>query len=239
MDFFEILRVRSEQFCSKTTALGLAFLVLVWVLSKQFKKNSKLPPGPTPWPIIGNLHQLGRLPHRSLYELSKKYGPVMFLRLGSLPCVVVSSSEMAKEFLKTHDLAFANRPNTAAGKHIAYNNKNMGFSSYGPYLTYIRKVCVMELLSAKRLDSFRSLREEEVSLAMKSIWEKSKQGTVAVNVSKYLLDITSAIIWRMLTGTRFSGDDVTGNGGELKVMVREVLSTISAINSGDFIPSID
>ncbi|GLJ19325.1 hypothetical protein SUGI_0347930 [Cryptomeria japonica] len=98
----------------------------------RFKKNSKLRPGPTPWPIIGNLHQLGRLPHRSLYELSKKYGPVMFLRLGSLPCVVVSSSEMAKEFLKTHDLVFANRPSTAGGKLIAYNNKNIGFTSYGP-----------------------------------------------------------------------------------------------------------
>ncbi|XP_059074800.1 cytochrome P450 750A1-like [Cryptomeria japonica] len=43
----------------------------------------------------------------------------------------------------------------------------------------------------------------------------------------------------MLTGTRFPVDDVTGNGGELKAMVREVSSTLSAINTGDFIPSID
>ncbi|GLJ34166.1 hypothetical protein SUGI_0686840 [Cryptomeria japonica] len=150
MALIEIREIMAEQLSSQTTALGLAFLVLVWV-SYSLKKNSKLPPGPTPWPIIGNLHHLGRLPHRNLYEQSKKYGPVMFLRFGSLPCVVVSSSEMAKEFLKTHDLVFANRPCSAAGEHIAYNYKNLGMSSYGPYWRHVRKICVMELLSAKRI----------------------------------------------------------------------------------------
>ena len=240
MASFEFLGLRAEQVSGQIiTALGLTFEVLVWVLLKQFKRDPKLPPGPTPLPIIGNIHQLGKLPHRSFYELSKKYGPVMYLRLGFLPCVVVSSSEMAREFLKTHDLVFANRPSTAAGKHIAYNNKNMVLASYGPYWRHMRKVCVMELLSAKRVESFRSLRAEEVSLAMKSMWERSEHGTVAVNVSKSLLDITSAIIWRMLTGTRFDVDDVTGKGGELKVMMREIISTLSAVNIGDFFPSID
>ncbi|GLJ18962.1 hypothetical protein SUGI_0339130 [Cryptomeria japonica] len=238
MAFLEILEIKAEQLSSQKTAIGLAFLVLVWVLYR-LKKNSKLPPGPTPWPIIGNLHQLGRLPHRNLYELSKKYGPVMFLRFGSLPCVVVSSSDMAKEFLKTHDLVFANRPCSAAGEHIAYNYKNLGMSSYGPYWRHMRKICVMELLSAKRIESFRFIREEEISLAVRSVWERSKQGTVAVNVSKTFLGITSAIIWRMLTGTRFSDEDVSGSGGELRAMVREVTSTIAAVNIGDFFPYID
>lgn len=240
MASFEFLWLRgAEQLSGKTAALGLAFLVVVWVLIKQFKTDPKLPPGPKPLPIIGNIHQLGKLPHRSFYDLSKIYGPVMYLRLGFLPCVVVSNSEMAKEILRTHDLVFANRPATAAGKHIAYNNKNIGLASYGPYWRLMRKLCVHELLSAKRFESFKPVRQEEVSLAMKSMWERSKEGTVRVNISTSLLDITSAIIWRMLTGTRFDVDDVTGRGGELKLMVREIIGTLSAVNIGDFFPSID
>ncbi|XP_059064289.1 cytochrome P450 750A1 [Cryptomeria japonica] len=238
MALIEIPQIRAEQLSSQTTALALVFVVLVWVLY-CFKKNSKLPPGPIPWPIIGNLHQLGRLPHRNLYELLKKYGPVMFLRFGPKPCVVISSSAMAKEFLKTHDLVFANRPRSAAGEHIAYNYKNLGMCSYGAYWRHMRKICVMELLSAKRIESFRFTREEEISLAVKSVWERSKQGTVAVNVSKTLLEITSAIIWRMLTGTRFADDDVSGSGGDLRDMVREITSTMADVNIGDLFPYID
>eukprot|EP01018_Ginkgo_biloba_P010788 Gb_15697 [translate_table: standard] len=63
---------------------------------------------------------LGKLPHRKLRELSKKYRPIMFLRVGSVRTVVASSPEMVKKFLKTHDLIFASRPSTCVGKYMAY-----------------------------------------------------------------------------------------------------------------------
>ncbi|KAH9320250.1 hypothetical protein KI387_022019, partial [Taxus chinensis] len=218
-------------------------IFFLWVLYKLLvpqRKNansSRLPPGPSPWPFIGNMHQLGELPHRALRDLAKKYGPVMFLKLGSAPTVVVSSSDMAKEFLKTHDLVFANRPASAASKYVAYNEKNVGLAPYGDYWRHMRKVCVMELLSAKRIESFRSVREEEVSLAVNSIWEKSQHGTVAVNVSKNIASLISSIIWRTLAGTKFSEDD-DSVGKELNRMVHQVTSMIGAFNIGDFIPYI-
>ncbi|GLJ48368.1 hypothetical protein SUGI_1021170 [Cryptomeria japonica] len=48
--------------------------------------------GPFPLPIIGNLHQLGALPHRSLQRLAEKHGPMMMLKFGSVPVVIASSS---------------------------------------------------------------------------------------------------------------------------------------------------
>lgn len=219
------------------TILGFWVLYKLLGFQKGNGKASRLPPGPLGWPIIGNMHQLGKLPHRSLHNLAKQYGPIMFLRLGSAPTVVISSSEMAKEILKTHDLVFANRPESAAAKYVAYGEKNMALAAYGDYWRHMRKVCVLELLSAKRVESFRSVREEEVSLAVKSIWEKSKHGTVAVNVSKTIASLISSIIWRTLAGTRISEDDDLV-GKELEMMTHEVIRIIGGFNIGDFIPSL-
>ncbi|KAH9330286.1 hypothetical protein KI387_002394, partial [Taxus chinensis] len=73
------------------------------------------------------------LPHQSLAALANKYGPLMFIHLSSIPAIVVSSPAMAKEFLKTHDLFFANRPTVSAGKYLAYEGKGMGYAPYGDY----------------------------------------------------------------------------------------------------------
>ncbi|XP_057869307.2 cytochrome P450 750A1-like [Cryptomeria japonica] len=163
------------------TATLCSLIIFLWVLHRFSVKRtntlgSTLPPGPFSWPVIGNLNQLRKLPHRDLHALAKKYGPIMMLKLGSVPTVVVSSSAMAKEFLKTHDLVFASRPLCAAGKYLAYNYKDMAFAPYGPYWRHIRKLCVAELLNTKRIDSFRYVREEEMLVIVRSVWEMSGQG---------------------------------------------------------------
>lgn len=151
------------------TAEGLAILLLIVIFFCKYhlktteSSNPELPPGPSSWPIIGNLHLLGELPHRALKDLADKYGPIMFLRLSPVPAVVVSSPEMAKHFLKTHDLVFASRPATAAGKYLVYNFKNVALAPYGDYWRQMRKICVLELLTSRRIESFQSVREEEVS----------------------------------------------------------------------------
>ncbi|PHT63562.1 hypothetical protein T459_32571 [Capsicum annuum] len=100
-------------------ALG-AWLIALAFLTKKFNHpKRKLPPGPRPWRIIGNLNLLGSLPHESLHHLSQKYGDLMLLKFGSKPVLIASSLEMAKEILKTHDAIFASRPALAADTSAA------------------------------------------------------------------------------------------------------------------------
>lgn len=72
-------------------------LVIVLLMLKVTRRNKyNLPPSPPKLPIIGNLHQLGTLPHRSFQSLSHKYGPLMMLKLGQTPTLVVSSADVAR-----------------------------------------------------------------------------------------------------------------------------------------------
>ncbi|KAJ7966839.1 Cytochrome P450 [Quillaja saponaria] len=85
-------------------AISVVFLL-------RIRNETHRPPGPPGIPFIGNLHQLDSTnPHLHLWKLSKQYGPLMFLRLGSVPTLVVSSAKMAKEVLKNHDIKFSSRP---------------------------------------------------------------------------------------------------------------------------------
>ncbi|XP_059659143.1 premnaspirodiene oxygenase-like [Cornus florida] len=102
------------------------------------------------------------LPHHALKALAKKHGPFMHLQLGEISAVVISSPEIAQEVLKQHELKCAPRPRVLAVEVICYNGGSLVFSPCNNLWRKLRKMCVTERLSAKRVDSFKSVREEEV-----------------------------------------------------------------------------
>ena len=135
--------------------------LLLWRRSSS-RKRLKLPPGPARVPLLGNLHQLGPMPHRTLRDLARVHGPVMQLQLGKAPTVVLSSAEAAWEALKAHDLDCCTRPVTAGTKRLTYDLKNVAFAPYGAYWREVRKLLTVELLSARRVKAAWYARHEQV-----------------------------------------------------------------------------
>nr|CAB3470962.1 unnamed protein product [Digitaria exilis] len=126
----------------------------------------RLPPGPWRLPVIGHLHHLAKTPliHRALAGLARRCNaPVMYLRLGELDAVVVSSAAAAGEVMRTHDVAMATRPMSATVRATAAGGLGIAFSPYGERWRELRKLSAMELLSARRVRSFRAAREDEAT----------------------------------------------------------------------------
>lgn len=124
-------------FLLKMLACLFLFLFILFSLTTKKNKAKKLLPSPRKLPIVGNLHQLGKLPHRSLQKLSHEYGDFIFLQLGSIPTLLVSSADVAKEIFRVHDVAFAGRPPLYAAKRLSYNCCNVSFAPYGKLLEKI------------------------------------------------------------------------------------------------------
>jgi flavonoid 3',5'-hydroxylase len=121
-------------FWELATAIILFFITLFSVRSLLGKPGRKLPPGPKGWPIIGALPLLGTMPHVTLANMAKKYGPVIYLKMGTCNMVVASTPDAARAFLKTLDINFSNRPPNAGATHLAYDAQDMVFADYGQRL---------------------------------------------------------------------------------------------------------
>ncbi|KAG5222093.1 cytochrome P450 [Salix suchowensis] len=198
---------------------------LLFLLSTKFllhkRKKRNLPPRPFALPIIGHLHLLKLPIHRTLDSLSKKYGPIFSLELGSYLAVVVSSPSMVEECFTKNDIVLANRPHFVGGKHIlSYTNTTMGSVGYGELWRNLRRISALEIFSSARLTSLFSIRSDEVEL--KSMF----------------LDLTSNVIMRMVAGKRYYGEDVEEieEARIFREIVKEFFEYITMANVGDLIP---
>ncbi|CAN1169638.1 Desmethyl-deoxy-podophyllotoxin synthase [Linum perenne] len=210
-----------------TTILFLTILTVQFIRTKTTSFNATpsqppLPPGPWKLPIIGNLHQLmgtNRLLHRRLADLAGRYGPLMHLKLGETSNVIVSSPELAKEFMKTHDLNFATRPYLPSADVVFYNARDIAFGAYGEYWRQMRRVKML-----------RPVREEEIGEMVNSIFCIYVQ---TVNLSQTLISLGYAIISRAAFGYRMKKLEEEA----LLPVLTKIVVVIGGSTVGDFFPS--
>nr|GMD31386.1 cytochrome P450 71A3-like [Ipomoea batatas] len=209
--------------------LFISILFLYRFLLSPPRDRKNLPPSPPKLPLLGNILQLGSLPHRALQQLSTHYGPLMLLHFGSVPVLVASSPDAAREIMKDHDLAFSDRPSNTMASRLLYGYKDVAFAPYGEYWRQVRSICVLHLLSNTRVQSFRNVREEETRLMVEKIRQLSSSGSL-INLSDVFIELTNDIVCRVALGRKYSKE------GNFKMLLGEFLELLGTFNVGDYIP---
>ncbi|CAH1424624.1 unnamed protein product [Lactuca virosa] len=211
--------------------IPIIIALLLFIPYKRFlsatKTHKNKPPSPRKLPIIGNLHQLlGSNPHHSIRALTQTHGPLVLIQLGSVPVLVASSAEAAREILKTHDVIFASRPKLSIIDALTYGSKTIAFSPYGEYWRQIRSIAVLGLLSSRRVQSFKRVREEETRLMIDTIGEGC--GSL-VDLGELLNSLTNNIVCRVAFGRKF-------NGVTFSRLLERFVYLLGAFSVGNYIP---
>ncbi|XP_071697450.1 parthenolide synthase-like [Rutidosis leptorrhynchoides] len=204
-----------EIFSSSSWLIVTSFIFCIFLYTLRYTKTSimakpyNLPPSPPKLPIIGNLYQILTKPrHETLWELSKKYGPVMLFHIGSKPFIIISSPAMAKQILKTQDHIFCSRPTSKAVKRLTYNYMDIGFAPQNDHRKNMRKILVSEFLGPKRARLFNHVLVTETAKLIHSL--SVHPPNIAVNLNELFFETVKQVTCKMAFGNNYRQQPVDG-----------------------------
>ncbi|CAN6453418.1 unnamed protein product [Victoria cruziana] len=233
---------------SETLLYTFTVALLLWVamglrtLTAGAKVGGpRLPPGPPRWPIVGNLLQLGPLPHRDLASFCVRYGPLVYLRLGKVDAITTNDPEIIRDILLRQDDVFASRPHTLAAKHLAYDRSDVALAPLGKHWKHMRRICMEHLLTTRRLEQFQEQRRQECQHMVHAVWSQAteKDPTAAtVNLREVLGAFSMNNVTRMLLGKQYFGAKAAGpeDAAQFMHITHELFSLLGVIYVGDYLP---
>ncbi|XP_047977758.1 11-hydroxysugiol 20-monooxygenase-like [Salvia hispanica] len=215
-------------------ALVAAWLIYTrWSDSRRRQRN-KLPPGPPCHPIIGNMLQLGPNPHKSLANLSKTYGPLMFLKLGSQSVIVASSPETAKEVLQKHGHVFTTPFTPNAVCVHGHGDVSMAMlPAASDIWKKIRRIAREKLFSSPALHATQDIRRERLRKLNDYINTCSGEGR-PMNVG----EATFTTMFNLMFATFFSIEIIQYGviNKEFQEHVKAITRYMAVPNVADFFP---
>lgn len=228
---------------------GLLTAILLWVAwfmvterrQGRLEEVGQLPPGPRRWPVVGNIFQLGWAPHKSFSKLAHKHGPIMTLWLGSMSTVVISSSAVARDMFKNHDVVLAGRKIYEAMKGDHGNEGSLITAQYGPHWRMLRRLSTTEFFVTSRLDASRGVRGRCVDRMVRYVEEaiassaSNPDCTAAIDVGRYFFLMAFNLIGNLMFSKDLL-DPKSERGAKFFVHANKVMELAGKPNVADFLP---
>ncbi|KAL2543638.1 Cytochrome [Forsythia ovata] len=233
----QFLETKESYFLLPVFFLPLLFIIIKNLKSCFVSKNrQKLPPGPKPWPILGNIPHIGLMPHVSLTNLAKIYGPLMSLKLGTQCMIVGSTPEAAAEILKSKDRIFSGRyvPKALPATKEELNHSSLGWTEdCNDNWKFLRTLCRAELFSNKALESQAGSREKSITGLTNFVG--SKEGE-EVKVAELVFATVFNVLGNSMMSRDFIGLEEKNADGGMKGLIRALMEVAAAPNLSDFYP---
>ncbi|PIN09777.1 Cytochrome P450 CYP2 subfamily [Handroanthus impetiginosus] len=126
----------------------------------------------------------------------------MSMKLGFRQVLVISSANVIREIMKSHDLAFSGRPVLVSTQKLSYNGVDLAFSSYNEMWKEMRKVFHLHLFSIKHVQTFVPICKDEVSRMIKKISVDASMSRT-LNLSEMMTSLSSNTICRLAFGKSY------------------------------------
>lgn len=212
---------------SQLVPLVLFFVVFCLVRFYQTQRVAyrNIPPGPKPWPVVGNFgglllppfirRRFGQTPSpnigvmEALTSQARVYGNIYSLFVGSQLIVVLNGYEVVKDALSNHPDVFSDRPDVPSIS-ILTKRKGIVFAPYGPVWRKQRKFCHATLrnFGLGRLSLEPCIQQGVASVKAELLRLSEERGTAAgVDPSKLITNAVSNVICSLILGQRFHHED--------------------------------
>ncbi|XP_052617551.1 cytochrome P450 1A2 [Peromyscus californicus insignis] len=235
------------QYFSLATELLLAtaiFCIVFWVvraLRPRVPKGLKSPPGPWGWPFIGHMLTLGKNPHLSLTKLSKQYGDVLQIRIGSTPVVVLSGLDTIRQALVRKGDDFKGRPDLYSFTLIT-NGKSMTFNpDSGPVWAARRRLAQDALksfsIASDPTSTSSCYLEEHVSKEANHLVSKFQKQMAEVGHFEPVNLVVESVV--NVIGAMCFGENFPRKSEEMLSIVKsssDFVENVSSGNAVDFFP---
>nr|GMC90460.1 cytochrome P450 76A2-like [Ipomoea batatas] len=160
--------------------------LMIFVFFPRKSKSYNLPPGPRGLPILGNMLNLGPELHKTMAGLKQEYGPVVWLRIGTINTMVIQTVEAATELFKNHDVSFADRRIGDVSRSYNYADASLALAPYGAFWRVLRRVCSAEMFTSRKMNDTAAIRRKSVDDML--MWiekEASIAGRRGVEVARF------------------------------------------------------
>jgi len=235
-------------------AIITCFIIMIKTLRSNFiesyskKQKPNLPPGPKPWPIVGNLPEMlaNKPAYKWIHNLMKEMNTeIACIRLGNAYVIPVTCPTIATEFLRKQDATFASRSLSMSTDLIADGYKGAIFAPFGDQWKKMKKIVTNDLLSPHKHLWLHDKRTEEADNLMFYVYNKCKM----VNDGVYgLVNVRSAarhycgnLIRKICFNARYFGEGREDGGPGFEEVehvdaIFDLLNYVYAFSVSDYLP---
>ncbi|QHO56877.1 Isoleucine N-monooxygenase [Arachis hypogaea] len=184
------------------------FIKLLKHTDSSNKSKPSLPPGPKPWPIVGNLPEMlaNKPTFRWIQNIMNDLDTeIVCIRLGNIHVIPVSSPSIAREFLMKQDAIFASRPLNWSSKYVSSGYLTTSVTPCGEQWKKMKRIFVEELLSPQRHQWMHDKRAEEADNLVRYVYNQTKNGGGLVDLRHVGQHFGGNLSRRMLFNKRYFG----------------------------------